>query len=123
MSSEKILAKYRDNPTSIAESLNAAFAKNSLERIISLLESIMKAQNVTALAEVTGMRRDGLYKTFNGKKDPQLSRILSLFEGLDIRFEVKPLPARERPPRPPLGRPPTSSKSCAELGLKPKVRS
>src|SRR6266403_5023735 len=64
------------------------------------------SKNVKELAEVSGMRRDGLYKTFgNGKKDPQLSKILCLFEGMDVRIVVKPLPARAKPPRPKLGRP------------------
>jgi DNA-binding phage protein len=56
----------------------------------------MQAQNVKQLAEITGMRRDGLYKTFgSNKKDPQLSRVLSLFAGLDVRLVVKSLPKRE----------------------------
>jgi hypothetical protein len=70
------------------------------------------SKNVKELAEISGMRRDGLYKTFgSGKKDPQLSRILSLFEGMDVRIVVKPLPARAKPPRPKLGRPRSSSKN------------
>jgi DNA-binding phage protein len=55
------------------------------------------------------MRRDGLYRTFNGKKDPQLGRILSLFDGLDLRIVVEVLPTREKPPRPKLGRPRSKS--------------
>src|SRR5258706_8390296 len=70
------------------------------------------SKNVKELAEVSGMRRDGLYKTFgSGKKDPQLSKILCLFEGMDVRIVVKPLPARAKPPSPKLGCPRSSSKN------------
>jgi probable addiction module antidote protein len=103
--------KFRNNPTAIAKYLNDAFEKGDLDGILDTIKFIMQAQNVTELAEVTGMRRDGLYKTFGrSKKDPQLSRILGLFDGLDIRIVIKPLPAREKPPRPKLGRPLSSSK-------------
>src|ERR1700722_10450258 len=100
----------RDNPGAIAKYLTEMFEKNDIGSILGAIKLALKAQNVKALAESTGMRRDGLYKTFDGRKDPQLSRILSLFEGLDVRIVVKPLPARERPPRPKLGRPVSSSK-------------
>lgn len=104
--------QFRDNPKAIAKYLNDAFGKSDLEGILDAIKFVMQAQNVTELAEVTGMRRDGLYKTFgHSKKDPQLSRVLSLFAGLDVRFVVKALPAKEKPPRPKLGRPPLSSKS------------
>jgi probable addiction module antidote protein len=104
----------RDNPAAIAEYLTEIFDKNDLGSILAAIKFAMQAQNVKALAESTGMRRDGLYKTFDGKKNPQLSRILRLFEGLDVRILVKPLPASERPPRRKLGRPVSSSKRRRE---------
>jgi probable addiction module antidote protein len=107
--------KFRRNPIAIAEYLTEAFEKSDLAGILDAIKSVMQAQNVKELAEVTGMRRDGLYKTFgSSKKDPQLSRVLSLFDGLDIRIVIKPLPAREKPPRPKLGRPLSSSKRRRE---------
>jgi probable addiction module antidote protein len=102
--------KFRGNSVAIAEYLTEAFEKSDFAGILDAIKSVMQAQNVKELAEVTGMRRDGLYKTFSRKKDPQLSRVLSLFEGMDVRIVVKPLPAREKPPRPKLGRPLSSSK-------------
>jgi probable addiction module antidote protein len=91
----------------IAHFLNAAFEKNSLQDIVHALKQVMQSQNVKALAENTGMRRDGLYKTFDGKKDPQLGRVLKLFDGLDVRIVLKAVPPKVKPPRPKLGRPRT----------------
>jgi probable addiction module antidote protein len=107
--------KFRGNPIAIAEYLTKAFEKSDLGGILDAIKFVMQAQNVKELAEVTAMRRDGLYKTFgSGKRDPQLSRVLKLFEGMDVRIVVKPLPARKKPPRPKLGRPLSSSKRRRE---------
>jgi probable addiction module antidote protein len=107
--------KYRDNPPAIAAYLTEAFEKNELEGILDAIRSVMKAQNVKALSEAIGIRRDGLYKTFGGTgglTDPQLSRLLRLFEGLQVQITIKPLPAQKRPPRPKLGRPPKGIERC-----------
>ena len=105
----------RDNPQAIAAYLTDVFDKNDIDEILEAITIVMRAQNVMAVAESTGMRRDGLYKTFSGKKkDPQFSRILKLFNGLDVQIVVKPLPPRERPTRPKLGRPRSSSKRRRE---------
>jgi probable addiction module antidote protein len=103
----------RDNPSAIADYLTEIFEENDFESILDALKLVMRAQNVLALADSIGMRRDGLYKTFNGRKDAQLSRVLGLFEGLGVRIEVRALPARERAPRPKLGRPLSSSRRRA----------
>ena len=105
----------RENPQAIAKYLTDVFETNDIDDILEAITLVMRAQNVKALAEFTGIRRDGLYKTFSGsRKDPQFSRILNLFEGLDVRIVVKPLPPKERPTRPKLGRPISSSKRRRE---------
>jgi probable addiction module antidote protein len=104
----------RDNPPEIADYLTEIFEKNDLSAIVTALKRVMQSQNVKALAESTGMRRDGLYKTFNGTRDPQLSRILKLLEGLNVQIVFRPLPAQQKPPRPKLGRPLSRSKPPRE---------
>lgn len=99
------LNKISDNPAAIAEFLSLAFENNAAHDVVHALKLILQTQNVKALAEISGMRRDGLYKTFNGKKDPQLSRILKLFDALDLRIVVTAAAPKPKPPRPKLGRP------------------
>ena len=107
--------KFRGSPTAIAKHLTEAFEKGDFEGILDAIKFVMTAQNVKELAEITGMRREGLYKTFGSKKkDPNLSRVLNLFEGLDVRIVVKPLPPSAKPPRPKLGRPRSSLKRRRE---------
>jgi probable addiction module antidote protein len=109
-------AEYRDNPVAIARYLTDALEKNELGRALSAIESVLKAQNVQALSEVTGMRRENLYRMLRGESDPLFSRILRLLDGLNVCFEVRGLPSRDRPlpPRPKLGRPPKPSNELSK---------
>ena len=100
---------YRDNPTAISQYLTETLEKNDLDILLQAINSVMRAQNVVRLSKVTGVRRRALYNMFGGNVDPRFGRVLSLFAGLGVRLVVKPLPAREKPPRPKLGRPPASS--------------
>jgi probable addiction module antidote protein len=92
--------ELRDNPVAIAKHLDKAFATDDLKVILGAINSAMRAHNVLALAEATGLRRDRLYKTFGGNVDPQLGRVMELLAGLDVRLSVKPLPRKKKPPRP-----------------------
>ena len=97
--------RYRDNPAAIAMYLTEKFAENDFLEILRSINRVMRAQNVQAIAREAGLRRDRLYKTFGGEIDPQLGRVMALFDGLGVRLAVTPLPPKKRPPRPKLGRP------------------
>jgi probable addiction module antidote protein len=105
---------YRDNPDAIARYLTESFDKNDLSEILRAIQSVMQAQNVQQLSEITGLRRDNLYRTFRGEADPLFSRVLTVLAGLDVRFVLQALPAREKPTRSKRGRPP-SSKAMSRL--------
>jgi probable addiction module antidote protein len=97
-------ATLRDNPVAIAKYLTEVLRKNELVPVLIALKNVMRAQNVKAMAENAGLRRDRLYKTFGGDIDPQLGRVIALFEGLDVCLAVNPLPPKTKPPRAKLGR-------------------
>ena len=106
--------RFRDRPDMIASYLTDAFAENDLERATFALSHVLRAQNVQALALEAGLRRDKLYKTFGGKVDPQLGRLLKLFAAMNVRIEVVPMPERPLPARPKLGRPPKKQNSGSD---------
>jgi probable addiction module antidote protein len=112
--------KYRDNPSAIAQYLTEAFEKNDLGVILKAIQSVMRAQNVQELSEITGLRRDNLYRTFRGAADPLLSRVLTLLAGLDVRIVLHPLSPRKKPPRPTSGRPTCSTKGAGRLANRRK---
>lgn len=98
--------RFRDNPVAISSYLSEAFEENDLDAVLDAINRVMRAQNVQAMARESGLRRDRLYKTFNGDTNPMLGRVMALFAALGVRLSVTPLPPRQVPPRPKLGRPP-----------------
>jgi probable addiction module antidote protein len=98
-------AEFRDNPIAIAEHLTEAFSTNDLDAVLRAINLVMRAQNVLALAEEAGLRRDRLYATFGGKVNPRLGRVMELFAGLNVQLIVKPVRPKDKAPRPKLGRP------------------
>ncbi|MDO8969390.1 MAG: hypothetical protein Q7U74_01810 [Saprospiraceae bacterium] len=98
--------RFRDNPIEIAKHLTEAFKTNDLGVVVLAIKTVMRAQNVMALAKETGLRRDRLYKTFGGDVNPQLGRVMELLAGMDVQLVAKPLRPKVRAPRPKLGRPP-----------------
>jgi probable addiction module antidote protein len=98
-------AELRDNPIAIANFLTRALRTNDLELVVAALGAVIRAQNVLAVAEAAGLRREGLYRTFSGDGDPRIGRLLKLFAALDVQLVVRALPQTPKPARPKLGRP------------------
>jgi probable addiction module antidote protein len=100
--SKAILATlFRDNPAEIAAYLTDSFKENDFDAARTSLGLVMQAQNVQILARDAGLRRDTLYRTFGGRIDPQLSRMLRLFDGLNVQACVVPLDPPEAQDAPP----------------------
>lgn len=88
-SNKAILAElFRDNPAAAAIYLTEKMKENDFIDARAALSRVMQAQNVQMLARDAGLRRDTLYKTFGGRIDPQLSRILRLFDALNVQARV-----------------------------------
>jgi probable addiction module antidote protein len=103
--------QLRDNPALIACFLGRALETDDLPTILGAFRDVLRAQNVSAVARATGLRRDRLYRTFDGEVDPDFGRILKLLEGLGVQLTVKERStALPKPPLPKLGRPPNASK-------------
>src|ERR1700693_328733 len=108
MSIEKKLdpGRYRDNPTAIAGYLTEILMKNDLAVFVQAIGNVMRAQNVKALSEETGLRRENLYRMFAGHRDPSLGNTMKVLASFGVHLAVDPLTSiKVKPPRPKLGRP------------------
>jgi probable addiction module antidote protein len=105
MSNQEPISELRDNQTAIAQLVTKALDSNDLEAFLGVLKTAMRAQNVKALAEHSEMRRDRLYRTFDGVVDPPFSRVIRLLAAMNVQLVAKPLPTKPQLPRPKLGRP------------------
>jgi DNA-binding phage protein len=86
--------RFRDNPEGIARHLSESLAKNELGPVLKALNEILVGQNVMAVAREAGMRRDKLYRTFGGRVDPTLGRVLALLDRLPPLYFLAALPRR-----------------------------
>ena len=108
MSLEKELdpEHYRDNPMAIAEYLTELLKKNGLAILVRAIGNVIRTQNVKALSEETGLRRENLYRMFAGDRDPTLENTMKILASLGVELAVKPRTSMKvKPPRPKLGRP------------------
>jgi probable addiction module antidote protein len=110
MSGSRDSRPFRDNSAEIARYLTEILAKDDFPAVLAALRTVLRAQNVAALSRATGLRRDRLYKTFDGEIEPDFRRVLKLLEGLDVELVAvprkNPIP---KPELPKLGRPRTSA--------------
>jgi probable addiction module antidote protein len=92
MSLEKELdpEHYRDNPTAIADYLAEILKKNDLAILVQAIGNVMRAQNVKALSEETGLRRENLYRMFAGHRDPKLGNTMKILASLGVQLAVEP---------------------------------
>jgi len=97
---------YRDNPTAIAEYLTEILMKNDLTVLVQAIGKVMRAQNVKALSEETGLRRENLYRMFAGHRDPTLGNTMKVLASFGVQLAVEPLTSiKVKPPLPKLGQP------------------
>lgn len=95
MESELQIENLRANPDAIASYLSKAFENSDHAAVVQALQRVLRAQNVQAIARASGMRRENLYKTFDGEVDPRLSRLMALASALGVSLTVKALPPQK----------------------------
>ena len=83
--------RYRDNPTAIAGYLTEIFMKNDISILVQAIGNVMRAQNVKALSEGTGLRRENLYGMFAGHRDPSLGNTMKILASFGVQLAVEPL--------------------------------
>lgn len=83
--------RYLEGPSDWEEYLKAVCEDGSPAEIARALGVIARAQNMTKLAEQTGLTRQALYKALSGEGNPEFATISKVADalGLQITFAVK----------------------------------
>jgi probable addiction module antidote protein len=82
--------KYRDNPKMIANYLNAALASDDAAVIVKAIGDMLRAHGIARVSTKTGLRREGLYRSFKGNTVPGFDAVLKALLALDVRLVTKP---------------------------------
>jgi probable addiction module antidote protein len=82
--------KYRDNPKMIAKYLNVALASDDAAVIVKAIGDMLRAHGIARVSTKTGLRREGLYRSFKGHIVPGFDTVLKALLALDVRLVTKP---------------------------------
>jgi len=72
----------------IAEYLSEAYQDNDPAVFIVALGHVVKHKGLAELAEETGLNRESLYKTFNGKVQPKWNTVHRLLKALKVELSI-----------------------------------
>jgi probable addiction module antidote protein len=82
--------KHRDHPRAVAKYLNDALSTSDPVLITKAIGDVMRAHGVARLATKAGLRRDSLYRSFNGEMSPAFDTVIKALIALDVRLVAKP---------------------------------
>jgi probable addiction module antidote protein len=90
-------AKYLDTPESQAELIDDAIETGDAKYLANALGVVARAKGMSAVAQDTGVTREGLYKALSADGDPKLSTFMAVIRSLGLQLSVRPIaPAAEK---------------------------
>ena len=94
MAKEKItrwnILDYLDNEKSIAAYLQAALEENNPSGFLVAIGDVVRARGINAMAEEIGVSREGLYKSFSGKRKPNIETVFNVLDKLGLQIIIQP---------------------------------
>lgn len=79
---------YMDTQEEINDFLRECLEDDDPAVFVSALGHLVKKHGVTDIAEVTGLSRESLYKTFNGKTQPKWNTIFKVTHAIGLNLAV-----------------------------------
>ncbi|MES2392761.1 MAG: addiction module antidote protein [Acidobacteriota bacterium] len=83
------LLKKLSNPAQAAAYLDAALEESD-EAFLVAMRNVAQAQQMSRVAETTGLQRESLYRSFSEQGNPTLSTLSSVLNCVGLRLSVQP---------------------------------
>lgn len=83
-------SEYLDNPEIIAAYLTEAFESDDPKLISIAIGDVARAKGMTSISEATGLSRQSLYASFDGRTKPELDTVRKVLDALDLQIEIRP---------------------------------
>ncbi|MCL2092756.1 MAG: putative addiction module antidote protein [Treponema sp.] len=94
MAKEKItgwnILDYLDNEKTIAAYLQVALDENDSTGFLVAIGDVVRARGINAMAEEMGVSREGLYKSFSGKRKPNIETVFNALDKLGLQVTIQP---------------------------------
>jgi probable addiction module antidote protein len=81
---------YMESQEEINDFLRECLEDDDPAVFVSALGHLVKKHGVTDVSEVTGLSRESLYKTFNGKTQPKWSTIFKVTHAIGLNLAISP---------------------------------
>jgi probable addiction module antidote protein len=81
-------ADYLDSEEMIAEYLTAALEDENPDVFLAAIGDVAKARGMSAIAQITGLGRESLYKALAPGAKPRYDTILKVLHGLGVKLTV-----------------------------------
>jgi probable addiction module antidote protein len=94
-------ADYLNSPQVIADYLSEAFETGDESFIAEALGTVARAKGMSAIADETGLSREGLYRSLSSEGRPELATAMKVLDAFDVRLVVRPKDGKATP-HPPL---------------------
>ena len=83
-------SEYLETDEDIKVYLEVAFESGDPQLIASALGNVARAQRMTEIANITGIAREQLYKSFGEKGNPTLKTLTALVDALGYKLTIEP---------------------------------
>ena len=94
MAKEKItrwnILDYLDNEKAIAAYLQVALEENNPSGFLVAIGDVVRARGINSMAEEMGVSREGLYKSFSGKRKPNIETVFNALDKLGLQIIIQP---------------------------------
>jgi len=94
MAKEKVtrwnIIDYLDNEKAIAAYLQVALEENNPSGFLVAIGDVVRARGINAMAEEMGVSREGLYKSFSGKRKPNIETVFNALDKLGLQIIIQP---------------------------------
>ena len=81
---------YLDNENTIAAYLQVALEENNPAGFLGAIGDVVRARGINLMAEEMGVSREGLYKSFSGKRKPNIETVFNALDKLGMQIIIQP---------------------------------
>ena len=81
---------YLDNEKVIAAYLQVALEENNPSGFLVAIGDVVRARGINSMAEEMGVSREGLYKSFSGKRKPNIETVFNALDKLGLQIIIQP---------------------------------
>lgn len=82
-------ARYLNSQEDIAEYLSAILEEGEPKLLPYALGQVARAQGMSKLAKITGLKRESLYQSLSKNGNPSFAMVMKIFQAFNVKLGVQ----------------------------------